>query len=132
MTVKSALQLGGSKTTRLKTSFYSLSLSAPFCFSFFSLSIARNILFIINLPLLLLSHFSRVRLCATHRRQPTRLRHPWDSPGKNTGVGCHFFLQCMKVNSKSEVALSCPTLSKPMDCSLPGKSTGVGCHCEDV
>ena len=55
-----------------------------------------------------------------HRRQPTRLRHPWDSPGKNTGVGCHFLLQCMKVKSKSEVAQSCPTLCDPMDCSLPG------------
>ena len=44
-----------------------------------------------------------------HRRQPTRLRHPWDSPGKNTGVGCHFLLQCMKVKSESEVAQSCPT-----------------------
>ena len=47
---------------------------------------------------------------------------PWDSPGKNTGVGCHFLLQCMKVNSESEVAQSCPTLSDPMDCSLPGSS----------
>ena len=46
-----------------------------------------------------------------HRRQPTRLPHPWDSPGKNTGVGCHFLLQCMKV--KSEVAQSCPTLATP-------------------
>ena len=54
-----------------------------------------------------------------HRRQPTRL-HPWDSPGKNTGVGCNFLLQCVKV--KSEVAQSCPTLSNPMDCSLPGSS----------
>ena len=49
-----------------------------------------------------------------HRRQPTRLPHPWDSPGKNTGVGCHFLLQCMKVESESEVAQSCPTLSGPM------------------
>ena len=56
-----------------------------------------------------------------HRRKPTRLRHPWDSPGKNTGVGCHFLLQCMKVKSK-EIAQSCPTLSDPMDCSLPGSS----------
>ena len=48
-----------------------------------------------------------------HRRQPTRLPHPWDSPGKNTGVGCHFLLQCMKVKSQSEVAQSCPTLSAP-------------------
>ena len=54
-----------------------------------------------------------------HRRQPTRLPHPSDSPGKNTGVGCHFLLQCMKVKSESEVAQSC---SYPMDCSLPGSS----------
>ena len=57
-----------------------------------------------------------------HRRQPTRLLRPWDSPGKNTGVGCHFLLQCMKVKSESEVAQSCPTLGDPMDCSLPGFS----------
>ena len=57
-----------------------------------------------------------------HRRQPTRPHHPWDSPGKNTGVGCHFLLHCMKVKSESEVAQSCPTLSEPMDCSLPGSS----------
>ena len=60
-----------------------------------------------------------------HRRQPTRLCHPWDSPGKNTGVGCHFLLQCRKVKSESEVAQSCPTLSDPMDCSLPGSSVHV-------
>ena len=47
---------------------------------------------------------------------------PWDSPGKNTGVGCHFLLQCMKVKSESEVAQSCPALRDPMDCSLPGSS----------
>ena len=57
-----------------------------------------------------------------HRWQPTRLRHPWDPPGKNTGVGCHFLLQGMKVKSESEVAQSCLTLSDPMDCSLPGSS----------
>ena len=87
--------------------------------------------------LLLLSHFSPVRPCATHRRQPTRLRCPWYPPGKNTGVGCHCLLQCMKVKSETEVAESCLTLSNPMDCSLPGssihgifqESTGVGCHC---
>ena len=56
------------------------------------------------------------------RRQPTRLPRPWDSPGKNTGAGCHFLLQCMKVKKESEVAQSCPTLSDPMDCSLPGSS----------
>ena len=73
-----------------------------------------------------------------HRRKPTRLPRPWDSPGKNTGVGCHFLLQCMKVKSEKKVAQSCPTLSDPMDYSLPGSSihgifqalsTGVGCHC---
>ena len=57
-----------------------------------------------------------------HRQQPTRLPRPWDSPGKNAGVGCHFLLQCIKVKSESEVAQSCPTLSDPMDCSLPGSS----------
>ena len=57
-----------------------------------------------------------------HRWQSTRLPRPWDSPGKNTGVGCHFLLQCMKVKSESEVAQSCPTLSDPMDCSPPGPS----------
>ena len=57
-----------------------------------------------------------------HRRQPTRLPRPWDSPGKNTGVGCHFLFQCMKVKSESELAQLCPTLSDPMDCSLPGSS----------
>ena len=69
------------------------------------------------LLLLLLSRFSRVGLCAT----------PWTAahqapPGKNTGVGCHFLLQCMKGKSESEVAQSCPTLSDHMDCSLPGSS----------
>ena len=71
------------------------------------------------------------------RWQPTRLLSPWDSPGKNTGVGCHFLLQCMKVKSESEVTQSCPTRSDPMDYSPPGssvhgifkaRSTGVGCH----
>ena len=57
-----------------------------------------------------------------HRRQPPRLPCPWDSPGKNTGVGCHFLLQCVKVKSESEADQSCPTLSDPMDHSLPGSS----------
>ena len=73
-----------------------------------------------------------------HRRQPTRLPHPRDSTGKNTGVGCHFLLQCMKVKSETEVAQSCLTPSDPMDCSPPGSSVhGIfqarvlewGCHC---
>ena len=72
-----------------------------------------------------------------HRRQPTRLLRPWDSPGKNTRVGCHFLLQCMKRKSQSEVVQSGPTqrshgrqpsrLLRRWD--FPGKSTGVGCHC---
>ena len=57
-----------------------------------------------------------------HRRQPTRLPRPWDSPGKNTRVGCHFLLQCMKVKSESEVVQLCPALCDPMECSLPGSS----------
>ena len=57
-----------------------------------------------------------------YRQQPTWLCSPWYSPGKNTGVGCHFLLQCMKVKSESEVTQSCPTPSDPMDCSLPGSS----------
>ena len=72
--------------------------------------------------LLLLSHFSRVWLCDPHRRQPTRLPRPWDSPGKNTGVGCHFLLQCKKVKSQSELTQSGLTPSNPMDCSLLGSS----------
>ena len=58
----------------------------------------------------------------SHRWQPTRLLRPWDSPGKNTGVGCHFLLQCMKVKSESEVVQSCPTLRNSMDSSPPGSS----------
>ena len=61
-----------------------------------------------------------------HRQQPTSLPRPWDSPGKNTGVGCHFLLKCMKVKSESEVAQSCTTLRDPMDCSLPGSSAHGG------
>ena len=57
-----------------------------------------------------------------HRWQPTRLPRPWHSLGKNTGMGCHFLLQCMKVRSESEVAQPCLTLSDPMDYSLPGSS----------
>ena len=57
-----------------------------------------------------------------HSRKPTKLPHPWNSPGKKTGVGCHFLLQCMKVKSEREVAQSCLTLSDPMDCSLPDSS----------
>ena len=71
---------------------------------------------------MLLTHFSRVRLCATPLTAAHQAPSPRDSPGKNTGVGCHFLLQCMKVKSEREVAQSCPTLCNPMDCSLPGSS----------
>ena len=84
----------------------------------------ESIFFLSNclLLLLLLSCFSRVRLCATPETAAHEAPPSWDSPGKNTGVGCHFLLQCMKVKSESEVAQSCLTLSDPMDCSLPGSS----------
>ena len=70
-----------------------------------------------------------------HRQKPMRLPRSWDPPGKNTGVGCYFLLQCMKVKCGSEVAQSCPTLSDPMDCSPPGfsihglSSKESGCQC---
>ena len=70
----------------------------------------------------MLSHFSCVRLCGTPEMAAHQAPPSWDYPGKNTGVGCHFLLQCMKVKSESEAAQSCPTLSDPMDCSLPGSS----------
>ena len=88
--------------------------------------------------LLLLSHFSRVRLCATPQTEAHQAPRPWDPPGKNTGVGCHFLLQCVKGKSESEVTQSCPTLATPWTAAyqaplcprdFPGKSTGVRCHC---
>ena len=72
------------------------------------------------LLLLLLSHSVTSQSVRPQRQQPTRLFRPWDSPGKNTGVGCHFLIECMKV--KSEVAQLCTTPSDPMDCSPPGSS----------
>ena len=66
-----------------------------------------------SMLLLLLSHFSRVRLCAAPWTAAHQAPHPWDSPGKNTGVGCHFLLQCMKVKSESEAAQLCPLLATP-------------------
>ena len=65
---------------------------------------------------------SCLTLCDPIDGSPPGSSRPGDSPGKNTGVGCHFLLQCMKVKSESEFAQSCPTLSDPMDCSLPGSS----------
>ena len=77
---------------------------------------------VLLLLLLLLSRLVVSDSVRPHRWQPTRLPRPWDSPGKNTGVGCHFLLRCMKVKSESEVAQLCLTLSDPMDCSPPGSS----------
>ena len=79
-------------------------------------------MFSTNMLPLLLSRFSRVQLCVTPQMAVHQAPRPWDSPGKNTGVGCRFLLQCMKLKSESEVSQSCPTLSDPMDCSLPGFS----------
>ena len=79
-----------------------------------------NGLLLLLLLLLLLSRLVVSDSMRPHRQHPTRLPHPWDSPGKNIGVGCHFLLQCMQVKSQSEVAQSCPTLHDPMDCSMLG------------
>ena len=79
------------------------------------ISVVREV--IPRLLLLLLRHSVVSDFVRPQRRQPTRLRCPWDSPGKNTVVGCHFLLQCMKLKSEREVAWSCPTHSDPMDCS---------------
>ena len=84
------------------------------------LSVSQSMGHLYNLLLLLLSRFSRVRLCATPYTAAHQAARPWDSPGKNTGVDCHFLLQCMK--GKSEDTQSCLTLSDPMDRSLPGSS----------
>ena len=99
-----------SSFTFIKTLFSSSSLSAT------------RVVSSAYLLLLLLSRFSRVRLCATPEMAAHQAPRPWDSPGKNTGVGCHFLLQCRKVKNESEVTQSCPTLHDPMDCSLPGCS----------
>ena len=72
--------------------------------------------------LLLLNRFSRVQLCATPQTAAHQAPPSLGFSGKNTGVGCHFLLQCMKVKSESEVSQSCLTLSDPMDCSPPGSS----------
>ena len=90
------------------------------CFSLYILG--GNLSILLLLLLLLLRRFSCVRLCATPQMAAHQAPPSLDSPGKNTGVGCHFLLQCMKVKYKSEVTQSCPTLSDPMDRSLPGSS----------
>ena len=69
-----------------------------------------------------------LQLCPTvrpHRWQPTRLPCPWDSPGKNAGVGCHFLLQCMKVKSENEVAQSSPTLATPWTAAYQAPVHGI-------
>ena len=76
-----------------------------------------------QVPQFLSVSFSVIRNSFQPGVQPTKLSCPWDSPGKNSTVGCYFLLQCMKVKSESEVTQSCPTLRNPMDCSLPGSST---------
>ena len=82
----------------------------------------KNFLSFIAIPAAAAKSLQSCLTVQPHRRQPTRLPCPWDSPGKNTGVGCHFLLQCMKVKNEREVAQSCPTPSDPMDCSLQGSS----------
>ena len=87
------------------------------------MSLSLNIYFLGSLQYIMSA--KSLQSCPTlrpHRQQPTRLPRPWNSPGKNTGVGCHFLLQCMEVKNESEVTQSWPTLSDPMDCSLPGSS----------
>ena len=74
----------------------------------------------LRLLLLLLSCFNRVQLCVTPETAAYQAPHPWNSSGKNTRVGCHFLLQCLKVKRESEVAQLCPIPRDPMDCSLPG------------
>ena len=75
--------------------------------------------------MLLPSHFSRVQLCATPWMAAHQAPPSLGFSRQDTGVGCHFLLQCMKVKSESEVVQSCLTLSDPMDCSLPGSSVHV-------
>jgi len=98
------------------------SILEPVKMPLFGNCVIAEVIHIKILLLLPLSHVSRVRLCATPQTAAHQAPRPWDSSGKNTGEGCHFLLQCMKVKSESEVAKSCPTLSDPMDCSLPGSS----------
>ena len=86
----------------------------------YSFSLLRTVFY--PFMILLLSHVSRVRLWVTPIDGSPPGSRPWDSPGKNTGVGCHFLLQCMKVKNESEFAQSCPTLHHPMDCSPPSSS----------
>ena len=90
--------------------------------SYLTVLIPFDIYALLLLLLQLLSGSVEADPVPRHRWQPTRPRSPWGSLGKNTGVGCHFLLLCMKVKSENEVTQWCPTLSHPMDCSLPGSS----------
>ena len=122
----------------LQSTFPSISpfMSVGNCFTYLSVPVLDAYMLLL---LLLLSRFSCVQLCATPQTAGHQASRLWDSPGKNTGVGCHFLLQCMKVKSEREVTKLCLSLSDPMDCSLSGrlfcpwdflgKSTGVGCLC---
>ena len=103
------------------------SASVPFCFSWGLVQDPESPWVVSAFPhllllLLLLTRSSRVRLCVTPETAAHQAPLPWDSPGKNTGGGCHFLLQCMEVKRESEVAQSSPTPSNPMDCSPPGSS----------
>ena len=103
----------------------------PFSESFLHPSILETILSLLRHWALDATAAKSLQSCPTlrpHRWQPTRLLRPWDSPGKNTGVGCHFLLQCMKVKSENEVTQSCLTLRNPMDCSLAGSSVHGSFH----
>ena len=131
-TLKSLLQHHSSKASVLRLSaFFTVQLSHPYMTTRKTIALTRRI-FVGKVMSLLFNMLSAaaaaaksLQLCPTlqpHRQQPTKLLFPWDSPGKNTGVGCHFLLQCMKMKSESEVAQLCPTLHDPMDCSLPGSS----------
>ena len=104
----------------------------------FKISVFRLSRTTLLLTIIILAEFAKSLQSCLTLCDPIRLPRPWDSPGKNTGVGCHFLLQCMKVKSEREVAQSCPTLSDPMDCRLPGSSIHRifqarvlewGCHC---
>ena len=140
-TLKSLLQHHSSKASILECSaFFTVQLSHPYMTTGKTIALTRWI-FVGKVMSLLLNMISRLvitflpiaaaaakslqsclTLCDPIDSSPPGSPHPWDSPGKNTGVGCHFLLQRVKVKSESEVAQSCPTLSDPMDCSLPGSS----------
>ena len=99
-----------------------MSIRVPVSFQISAFGFFRYILAVELLGNMVAAAAKSLQSVQPHRWQPTRLPRPWDSPGKNTGVGCHFLLQCRKVKRESEVTQSCPTLSDPMDCSLPGSS----------